>query len=651
MFKNLKLSVQLNAAFAAILLLLCIISVLAYNGLNSGYGNFKDYRNLAQESNLAGQLHTESLMINLSVSAYLDTPTQKVLQVYKQRSLNIDDSLIQAEKKITNPLRAKSIRESTALVEEYEKSFTEIVELIAHRDKEVKTNLEPAGIAIRKLMTSMFDYAHDELLYSAEYNIAKAEEALLLGHFYVVKFLENSSESDYKRAKLELGENLADERESLRKVMTSAQGNKFLVEWDQYHEIYLKALDEIYNTIVKRNDHINTLNRVGNAFAAKIADVAVLVKEEQDLIGNNTQKNAENSVLFVTWISVFSVFIGIVMSWLIAKIIKKPIGGEPREIASITQTIATGDLTYNFADTSKSTGIYLSVSEMASNLKELISGIANTGDGIASSANQASTISEQTSKAAVEQKELTTQVATAINEMSYSIQEVVKHASESANATFEAKNKAQNGKKIVDETIFSIQNLAERVEKSVDAIKLLEKKSIDIGSVVEVIQGISEQTNLLALNAAIEAARAGEQGRGFAVVADEVRSLAQRTQASTSEIQDMIQILQSATCDAMKVMNESQAQAKNTVVKSQTTGEALDSIVDTIAHINDMNTQVATAVEEQSVVAEEVNNNIVAINESAEVTANGANETSQASQQLMLLAEELQTLVGGFKIH
>ncbi|MCG6202213.1 methyl-accepting chemotaxis protein [Psychromonas antarctica] len=650
MFKNLKLSVQLNAAFAAILLLLCLISAFAYNGLNSGYGNFKGYRGLAQESNLAGRLQTESLMANLSVSAYLGTPTQAVLTEYKQNLFNLEDSLAQAKKTIKNSQRAKDISEAIALVDEYKSSFAEIVKLIAHRDLKVKSDLDPAGTAIRELMTSMFDYAHDELLFSAEYNIAKAEEALLLGHFYAVKFLENHSESDYKRAKLELGTNLTDEREALRKVMTSAQGNKFLDQWDQYHETYLNALDEIYSTIIKRNNHINTLNRIGSVFAGKIADVGISVKGEQDLLGEQAQKDAENSVSFVTWVSLISVLIGIVMSWLIAKVIKKPIGGEPREIARITETIATGDLTYDFSDTSNSTGIYLSVSEMAANLKELIRGIANTGDGIASSANQASAVSQQTSKAAIEQKELTTQVATAINEMSYSIQEVVKLASKSSEATQDAKNKAQNGKDIVDETIASIQNLAQRVEQSVATIKSLEKKSIDIGSVVEVIQGISEQTNLLALNAAIEAARAGEQGRGFAVVADEVRNLAQRTQVSTSEIQDMIQVLQLGTSDAVKVMNESQTQAQDTVVKSQMTGEALDSIVETITHINDMNTQVAAAVEEQSVVAEEVNNNITAINESAELTAEGANDTSQASLQLMQLAEKLQKLVGGFKI-
>jgi methyl-accepting chemotaxis protein len=413
----------------------------------------------------------------------------------------------------------------------------------------------------------------------------------------------------------------------------------------------MKTIDDVQLTINSRNNVINnTLNRVGPIVAHKIEEVKLSVKSEQDKLGPQAQSTAQSSISIVTYTSIASLIAGVILSMFITKMIKRPIGGEPKDIADITQNVARGDLTYQFSDIRSATGIYLAVAEMTIKLRELIGGIVETGNDIANNAQQAQSISKQTSEAAGEQKERTTQVATAVQQMSYSIQSVVKHASESAAATQDAKKKAEDGKVMVDNTIMSIQHLAERVEQSVDVIQSLEKNSIEIDSVVEVIQGISEQTNLLALNAAIEAARAGEQGRGFAVVADEVRGLAQRTKESTSEIQKMILLLQTGTSEAVKVMNESQAEARDTAEKSQTTGDALDSILETITHINDMNSQVATAVEEQAIVAEEINNNITAINDSAEITANGANQTSEASQSLADSAKNLQTIVAGFKI-
>jgi methyl-accepting chemotaxis protein len=516
----------------------------------------------------------------------------------------------------------------------------------------VNKELNPSGKAMREEMTAMLDYTEAKGEKVTHYAIAKTAEALLLGRLYVVKFLVTNAEGDYKRAKSELGDKLLEQKNELISAVTSSQGKEYIRRFEKNYDQYISALDKVYDTIVKRNEIINgTLNRVGPVVAGKIEDVKLSVKRDQDTLGPEAQDQAETSVSFVTWVSLISVIIGAAMSWVITGIIKRPIGGEPQEIANITRSISGGNLTYDFGNTRESTGIYLAVAEMTSKLQELISGIVETGDEIATSANQALVVSDQTSEAAIAQKELTTQVAAAINQMSYSIQEVVKHASESSVAALDAKEKAENGKSIVDGTISSIEKLANSVEESVVVIKSLESNSLEIGSVVQVIQGISEQTNLLALNAAIEAARAGEQGRGFAVVADEVRGLAQRTREATSEIQEMIQTLQTGTNDAVKVMDESKIEAQETVGKSKKTGDALESILETILHINDMNTQVASAVQEQSVVATEINSNITSISDSAEITASGASETAQSSQQMSGLAQKLQTLVGGFKVH
>ena len=655
MYQNLKLSVQLNVAFAAILILLSIVSVVAYNGLESGYNNFNNYRALARDTNLAGRLQANMLQVRLNALKYLKISTAEILNEYHERFEKMEVFFEAAGNEIKNPHRAQNIKESNSLVREYKIGFEEVVKLIEHRNKIVTSDLNPSGVNMRKKISELREYANKNAMESAHYQIAKVSETVLLGRLYVVKYLVTNSEDDYKRARSELIDNLRSDRRILNSIFTMGEGKKILNEFDDLYKKYIQTIDEVHNTINNRNNIINnTLNRVGPIVADKIEQVKLSVKNEQDELGPQAQSMAENtaktSISIVTYTSLISLIVGIILAWQLTKMIKNPIGGEPKDIANITQNVTKGDLTYQFSDISKSTGIYLAVAEMTIKLRGLIGEIVETGDDIATNAQQAKTISHHTSKVAEEQKERTTQVATAIKEMSYSIQSVVTNASESAKATQDAKIKAENGKTIVDNTIMSIQNLTEGVEQSVDVIQSLEKNSIEIDSVVEVIQGISEQTNLLALNAAIEAARAGEQGRGFAVVADEVRGLAQRTKESTNEIQKMIQILQSGTSEAVKVMNESQVKARDTATQAEITGDAFESILETIIHIYDMNTQVASAVEQQAVVAEEINNNITAINDSAEITANQANQSSDASQSLANSAKNLQDIVGEFKI-
>jgi methyl-accepting chemotaxis protein len=259
-------------------------------------------------------------------------------------------------------------------------------------------------------------------------------------------------------------------------------------------------------------------------------------------------------------------------------------------------------------------------------------------------------ISKQTVDGVFNQQAETSQVATAMNEMAASVQEVARTASNTAEAARNADNEAQAGKKVVTEAMDAIDSLASEVEKAAETLNSLEADIGNIGAIVDVIRGITEQTNLLALNAAIEAARAGEHGRGFAVVADEVRTLAARTQSSTHEIEEMVGRLQSGANAAVKVMNEGRTSAQTSVEKAASAGQALDTITSMISKMDEMSAAISSAANEQSQVAEDINRGIVNISQIAEHTADGARETSHAVDTMSSLSAQLQEAASKFKV-
>ncbi len=365
---------------------------------------------------------------------------------------------------------------------------------------------------------------------------------------------------------------------------------------------------------------------------------------DQSLANGAMLSNEITGFLLVTALLIFV---------LLYFIYKKTIGKKLGQLATALQEIAEGDgdLTRRLDESRKD-----ELGEVAhwfnlfvGKLQHLMGDIKGSTDSLTGSARQLSQIAEKSNAEITEQQMQTDQLATAINEMAAAVQEVANNTKQAATTADKANQEASNGRSIVNGNIDAMDNLANEIQKASAVIHQLQSESNEIGGVLDVIKGIAEQTNLLALNAAIEAARAGEQGRGFAVVADEVRTLASRTQESTQEIQNMIERLQSRAQEAVKVMNENQAQSQAGVENASRVNDSLQNINTAIEEISDLNTQIASAANEQSHVAEEVNRNIQQISQCTDAAVGGSEQVARASEDLTRLATQLHDLADRFK--
>jgi len=324
-----------------------------------------------------------------------------------------------------------------------------------------------------------------------------------------------------------------------------------------------------------------------------------------------------------------------------------------RHIREGANQVAAGDLSVRVAIPTRDEMVEVqdAINHMAESVNSLVAGMVQAGDAVSDASGRISAITEQTRDAMNQQQLQVSQVATAINEMAATVQEIARSSAQTAEATTEAHELVGRGREIVLHNAQAIESLANEVEHAASVVGKVEAGSVEIGTVLEVIRSIAEQTNLLALNAAIEAARAGEQGRGFAVVADEVRTLASRTQQSTEEIHNMIERLQNGTRQAVEVMQASKEKAREGVAEAHRTNEALEAISQAIGRINDMSAQIATAAEEQSVATEEINHTMVQINDSSHATYQLAEEVSAASEGLDEAAARLRKASSRFRLY
>ncbi|MCR4541293.1 methyl-accepting chemotaxis protein [Pseudomonas sp. 18.1.10] len=427
------------------------------------------------------------------------------------------------------------------------------------------------------------------------------------------------------------------------------------------YKTFVATLDNYF----KAQAEMLTLSRQG-----KVEDVRTLIntriKDGTDQMGEQLNKliainaadakeadaEAEHSyqgaITGVIAVSVVAAVLTVLLAWLLTRSIVTPL----RKAVEVAETIASGNLSKVIEDDGKDEPARLlsALGTMQANLRQTIQHIAGSATQLASAAEELSAVTEEASKGLQQQNNEIDQAATAVNEMTAAVEEVARNAVSTSEASSQSNQAAREGRDRVVETVGAIQTMTQDVQNTSVLIEGLATQGRDIGKVLDVIRAIAEQTNLLALNAAIEAARAGEAGRGFAVVADEVRALAHRTAQSTQEIEKMVAGIQNGTGEAVQSMQQSNQRTQTTLEMARAAGVALEQITQSISLINERNLVIASASEEQAQVSREVDRNLVNIRDLATQSAAGANQTSAASHELSRLAVDLNGMVARFVI-
>ncbi|MEO4012755.1 methyl-accepting chemotaxis protein [Pseudomonas rossensis] len=446
-------------------------------------------------------------------------------------------------------------------------------------------------------------------------------------------------------------------RDAQRVYEPLIDGQQERAAYDQYVQLLAqyRQLEDRMKTLSRNNqvDELRTMlnsellsnSEAVNSALAKLLEINTRQIEATDTLAGEQYSTSLNLVITLL---VIASGLTLLFAWLLTNSITKPIANA----LSAAEEIAEGNLTRPITvDGEDEAGrLLLAMSKMQDKLRDTLQRISGSATQLASAAEELNSVTDESARGLTQQNNEIEQAATAVNEMTSAVEEVARNAVSTSEASKNATTSAGDGRDLVQETVSAIERMSADVQSTATLIGDLANESRDIGKVLDVIRGLADQTNLLALNAAIEAARAGEAGRGFAVVADEVRALAHRTQQSTSEIERMIGSIQSGTEHAVDSMRNSTERAESTLNIARGAGLSLDTINSAIVEINERNLVIASAAEEQAQVAREVDRNLVNIRDLSVQSATGANQTSAASNELSRLALDLNNMVGRFSL-
>lgn len=609
MLSRLTVAAKITLGFALAVALLVVVGVIAFTALETAAAGSVTYRELAEDTNLAGRLQAHMLMVRMNVKDFVISGSQSEIDEFNDYFATMNEFMDEAQAAIQDPERAALIDDADEKVDQYGEAFVEVTGHQAIRDEAVHNTLDIVGPQMERKLTQILETANADGDMVAAYGSAQALRDLLLARLYMAKFLDTNAQSAVDRMHTEYAAFEA----GLQKLDNELQNpgrRQILSEVRAMTDSYLTAFDTMVQAIYDRNDTVtNTLDVLGPQIAQDIEDVKLDVMSDQAALGEDLQRSNDRSVLMIVIIALAAVAVSVLIAIVIISGILTQLGKDPSIIQEVTKRIAAGDLNIEFDRDAKSQrGVYASMCEMTEELERIATAIAQSTANVASGAEQMSSSSQEISQGATEQAASAEEVSSSMEEMSSNIRQNADNAMQTEKIALKSAKDAKEGGEAVAETVAAMREIAGKIT---------------------IVQEIAGNTNLLALNAAIEAARAGEHGKGFAVVASEVRKLAERSQTAAGEISDL---------------------AVRSVDIAEKAGQMLEQIVPDIQKTAELVQEISAASNEQNSGADQINSALTQLDTVIQQNASQSEEMASMSEELSSQAVALQEAVSFFKL-
>ncbi|PTA49393.1 methyl-accepting chemotaxis protein [Shewanella morhuae] len=670
-----NVATRVIGGFGIVILLLVLLGFTSYltnNGLKKSSTMMQELSLPALKStnHLSETLSEQQKQILIAYHAPKATAIPSIRTVFDGHTARFKDEITNLSQLLKNqPNLASLITQLNSSFSTFERDS-----LAMFAEREAALSKQEQLINLKKKLENAADDASSELLDIVDLensdrpdlqSLAASASAIdtSLGNIIttIADLVSNEEESKHELISKELDYIISETKNKLDYVNRHGQG---IIAADTLSSV-TKDIEKVLTLVTGPQSMLQVKSsQLSNTKEAKVKlsviekDVTVInanmddVSDNIELIAANMSKDNIDKIDSASMQTSLVVLIAILVAVIVSFAVVNPLKRSLSQVNNALNVLASGNLTHKLDDSGHDEFAELAknCNRLVDSLRSLIIGILDRSNQLAAAAEQTSAITAQTTSGIQEQKSQVDQVAAATTELSSSAQQVTLSADEALEQIKQADQETQHMRTIAEENKLTILALADEVAKAALVINKVQSDSASIGSILDVIRSIAEQTNLLALNAAIEAARAGEQGRGFAVVADEVRNLASRTQASTREIQQMIEVLQLGAEQAVAAMDMGRTQANACVEKTEQANTALETIIQSVHRAYDSGTHIAHAAQEQNLVSQQVSEKLEHIAAISEETAMGADQTAQSSHQVAKLAEELQASVGEFRL-
>jgi len=634
---NIKVSRKLGAGFGVLLLAVGAVAFIGYNSSNVLVDRLGTTR-------LIGTLNDATQDMRLSEKQYEAAADVAYAEAYQSQLTVLQGLIAKALQTLTRAENQQALKRLQDTTLAYDQQVKRLVEA----DKATSDALKPLGAMSDKYaetFNSMFESTTASALASADSarvtdlrTVADLRNGMTMFRLMLRRYIAVPSEANKKV--------LLDTTDAFLADMSKARSGLPAALSSQLEEAQagMRRYREVLVQVAALFEQKQSLRQQVDQQSQAMDGIMTGLMDTQQRLARDDQQRAFIQIAVLT---VLALVVGLFASVLISRQITGPLA----LTVELARRIAKGDLTVQAKSSRKDElgDLQNAMQDMAQSLNTLVQGIGNGVTHISTSAEKLSAMSEQTSAGVRQQKVEVDQVATAMHEMASTVQEVARNTTDASAAATLADQQARHGSAVVKQATVQISELSVAIDELGAAMNVLSQDSEQIGKVIDVIKAVAEQTNLLALNAAIEAARAGEQGRGFAVVADEVRSLAQRTQDSTKEIEALIITLQQGTQAASTLMTSSRERTLDTVVLAQKAEQAITEINHSIGTIQQMSLQISAAAEQQSAVADEINRSIVSVRDVADQSAVASEESAAATIELASLGQDLQRMTAHFR--